>query len=218
MSLCNRAKPRAAATAALSYAAAEDPLLMAGAISDPRWYVVRNAVFILGQIGGPDVVDLLLIASRHPEPRVRRQVVQSLGSAPPERRLPLLLNQLDTKDQQLLAGTLNMLARDRHPRALKVLLERYASPNFQYSAEWVQRAYVNTLQDWVDDKTVPLLESLVMRGGWMAAPSPVRDAAARMLYRLGTENAMAALELGLRSRYEIIRQTCLNAMSGKEAA
>src|SRR5262249_2549307 len=110
MSQCNRAKARAAAATALSFAAAHDPMLRAAAITDPRWYVVRNAVFVLGQIGGPDVVDLLQIAARHPDNRVRRQVVQSLGGAPPERRLPVLLGQLDTRDPQLLSATLNMLA------------------------------------------------------------------------------------------------------------
>jgi HEAT repeat protein len=164
------------------------------------------------------VADLIAIASRHPEMRVRRQVVQSLGGVPPEQRLPILLGQLETRDQQLLSATLNMLGRDKNPRALKVLLEKFASPNFEYAAEWIQRTYANALMDWVDDRTVPLLESLVMRGGWLAAHSPVRDASARMLHHIASDSAMNALELGLRSRHEPIRLACLAAMSGKEAA
>ena len=91
-------------------------MLLASAINDPRWYVVRNAVFVLGQVGGAEVVDLLQIAGRHPEPRVRRQVVQALGNVPEGQRLPLLLSQLETRDAQLLSATMNMLSRDRNPR------------------------------------------------------------------------------------------------------
>ncbi|MEO5619189.1 MAG: HEAT repeat domain-containing protein [Candidatus Eisenbacteria bacterium] len=213
MSLCNRSRTRAAACAALCYVCNDDPMLLASAINDPRWYVVRNAVFVLGQVGGPDVVDLLEIAGRHPEPRVRRQVVQSLGNVPTDQRLPLLLSHLGTRDPQLLSATFNMLARDRNPRALKVLLERFASPNFEYVAEWIHRTYEHALEDWVGETDVPLLASLVERGGWLAAPSPVRNTAAQMLQRIGSETAAAALEAGLRSKHEPVREACLAAMS-----
>jgi hypothetical protein len=216
LTVCTRSRPRALAGAALSYAAADDPMLLAPALNDPRWFVVRNAIFVLGQIGGPEVVDLLQIASRHPEGRVRRAVVQALGNVPAEQRLPILLSQVDTKDQQLLAATFNMLSRDRNPRALKLLLERFASPNFEYAPEWMLRSYVNVLVDWVDDKNVALLEALLTRGGWLAAPSRVRSAAAVMLRRIGTRSAAAALEAGLRSRHDAVRQACIHAMSEKE--
>ena len=218
MSFCARSRPRAAACTALCYTCSDDPMLLAGAINDPRWYVVRNAVFILGQIGGPGVIDLLLIAARHPEPRVRRQVVQALGGVPAEKRVPILLSQLDTRDQQLLSATLNMLSRDRHPRALKALLERFAAPNFEYAPEWVLRSYMHTLQDWVDNTSVPLLAGLLERGGWMAAASPVRTASARLLNRINTEASAAALEHGLRSRHQPIRDACMQALGGKKAA
>ena len=216
MSLCTRSRARAAACTALCYICSDDPMLLAGAINDPRWYVVRNAVFVLGQVGGAEVADLLQIAGRHPEPRVRRQVVQALGNVPPDVRLPLLLSHLDTRDPQLLSATLNMLARDKNPRALKVILERFASPNFEYVAEWVHRTYVHALQEWVTEAQVPLLAQLVERGGWLAAPSPVRTSAAQMLQRIGGESATNVLETGLRSKFDPVREACLAALSGKD--
>jgi len=216
MSLCTRSRARAAACTALCYIINDDPMLLASAINDPRWYVVRNAVFVLGQVGGTEVVDLLQIAGRHPEPRVRRQVVQALGNVPPDARLPLLLSHLDTRDPQLLSATFNMLSRDRNPRALKVLLERFSSPNFEYAAEWIHRTYVHALQEWVGEAQVPQLAMLVERGGWLAAPSPVRTSAAQMLQRIGSEAAIAALEAGLRSKYDPVREACLAALSGKD--
>jgi hypothetical protein len=216
MSLCTRSRARAAACTALCYVCNDDPMLLATAINDPRWYVVRNAVFVLGQIGGAEVLDLLAIAGRHPEPRVRRQVVQALGNVPAGLRLPPLMAQLDTRDPQLLSAALNMLSRDRDPRALKALLERFSSPNFEYVAEWVHRTYVHALEDWVGEAQVPLLAQLVERGGWLAAPSPVRNSAAQMLQRIGSDQATTALEAGLRSKHEPVREACLLAMSGRD--
>jgi len=218
MTLCSRSRPRAAACTALCYTCTENPMLLAGAVNDPRWYVVRNAVFILGQIGGVEVMDLLRVAARHPEPRVRRQVVQALGGVPAEQRLPILLSQLDTRDQQLLSATLAMLSRDRRPRALKSLLERFAAPNFEHAPEWVLRGYLHTLSDWVDNTCVPMLAGLLERGGWMAAPSLVRTGSARLLQKIGTDASSAALEHALRSRSPAIREAAMQGMAGRRAA
>jgi hypothetical protein len=47
-------------------------------LSDPRWFVARNAVTILYRSGGADVVPLLVRAAGHPNPAVRREVVTGL--------------------------------------------------------------------------------------------------------------------------------------------
>jgi hypothetical protein len=61
----------------------ENPERLAPWISDPRWYVVRNVVHILGWIGGPAIVGMLQAAARHPDPRVKQEVVAALGQVEP---------------------------------------------------------------------------------------------------------------------------------------
>ncbi|MFP5310465.1 MAG: HEAT repeat domain-containing protein [Actinomycetes bacterium] len=48
---------------------------------DPRWYVVRNLVTILGRTPDPQAVTALVALVRHPEPQVRRELVRALVSA-----------------------------------------------------------------------------------------------------------------------------------------
>jgi hypothetical protein len=48
---------------------------------DPRWYVVRNLVTILGRTADPQAVTALVALVRHPEPQVRRELVRALVSA-----------------------------------------------------------------------------------------------------------------------------------------
>ena len=55
-----------------------DPARLAPWISDPRWYVVRNVVHILGWVGGAGVVPLLQNAVKYPDPRVTAEVVSAL--------------------------------------------------------------------------------------------------------------------------------------------
>ena len=47
-------------------------------VTDPRWYVVRNLVTIIGRIADPDGVPSLVQAANHPHPAVRREVVRAL--------------------------------------------------------------------------------------------------------------------------------------------
>jgi hypothetical protein len=47
-------------------------------LDDGRWYVVRNACVLLGEMNDPDVIEHLAPALRHPDERVQRAAFQSL--------------------------------------------------------------------------------------------------------------------------------------------
>jgi hypothetical protein len=212
MAHAEKARARAAAVTALCYLCAEDPELLTPWLADSRWHVVRNVVFVLGHIGGPAIVPLLRTVARHPEPRVRRQLVQALGSVPPEDRNPLLIQQLDMRDAQLLAAAVNMLTREKNPRVARAILTLIEAPDFESRDENNQRTLFGALGDIADDSAVPALEALLHRGGWFARRTFQRVAAARTLRRIGTPNAMAALEAGVRARSEAVRAACLEAL------
>jgi len=215
MSRADRARVRAATVTALCYLCAEDPELLAPWLLDSRWHVVRNVVFVLGHIGGPAVGPLLQTVSRHPEPRVRRQLVQALGALAPEVRGPMLIQQLDTRDPQLLAATLNILTRDRDPRTARAILACIAAPDFDSRGEDNQRALFNALGEVADDAAVPALEALLNKGGWFARRTLQRVAAARTLRRIGTPQAMAVLEAGARAHSEAVRSAALEAIGAR---
>jgi HEAT repeat protein len=215
LSTCTRTRARAVASTALTYLCGDDPTLLAPYMNDAHWYVVRNVVFVLGQIGGSKVVDLLRVAAQHPEPRVRRQVVMALGGVSRAERTPVLMSQLTTRDPQLLAATLGMLIREKNPRVVRAIFDRVAAPEFEDLPEVIQRALLNALGDVAEDDMVPDLERLLKRGGWFSRPSLVRVGAARTLGRIGTEKAVAVLEAGLRSKHEAMRAACLEGLASR---
>ena len=212
MARAEKARARAATVTALCYLCADDPELLAPWLLDSRWHVVRNIVFVLGHIGGPAIVPLLHTVSRHPEPRVRRQLVQALGSLSPEERNPLLIDQLDTRDPQLLSAALNVLMRDRDARTVRAILACVNAPDFESREENNQRTLFSALGEIAGDEAVPALDALLNKGGWFARRTLQRVAAARTLRRIGTPNAMAALEAGVRSRTEAVRAAALEAL------
>jgi hypothetical protein len=215
MAKSNKSRTRAAACTMLCYLCNDQPELLAPYVGDSRWYVARNAVFVLGQVGGPPVVPLLRAAASHPEPRVRRQVVASLGNVPREMRGAILLAQMDTRDPQLLAAALSMLTREKHPEAARTILRQIEAPDFESRNEDNQRSLFNALAEVADDSVVPALEVLLHKGGWFARRTLQRIAAARTLQRIGSEKSIAVLQAGLRARSEAVRSACLDAMNAR---
>jgi len=208
-----KVRTRAAASTLLSYLCAGRPEILVPYLTDSRWYVVRNAVFVLGQVGGSEVVELLQVAARHPDPRVRRQVINSLGNIPPEERLPILASQLASQDLRLLAATLAMLARQRGPEAVRTLLHQIQAPDFESRGLEHQRMIFNALAETGDDQAVTALAELLNRGGWFARRSPQRVAAAQALRKIGSEAAIAVLDKGMRAGNDAVRSACLEAMA-----
>ncbi len=214
----NNARTRAAASTALCYICADNPQMLAAYLSDARPALVLGIAFVLGQIGGANVVELLRSACLHSDMRVRRQAIQALGNVPLDDRLTLLIEQLDTDDSQLLGTVLSLLTREKDERGARALLACITAPTFETRSESNRRALFGALGELAGDEAVPTLEAQLTKGGWFARRSFERSAAARALERIGTPKAVAVLEAGLHARNEAVRSACMDAMSQKGAA
>ena len=67
-------------------------------LKDPTWYVVRNIVYVLRNIGDNAVLDDILKMLRHDHPRVRLEVVKALTNFRSVKALQALKDSLDDSD------------------------------------------------------------------------------------------------------------------------
>ncbi len=81
-------------------------------ISDPRWYVVRNLITILGKMILRETPALLMQAASHPDPRVAREVMKNLfkSATPADTAVILRLLQHPDKSVRLQAIHLSSIA------------------------------------------------------------------------------------------------------------
>jgi hypothetical protein len=104
-------------------------------LSDPRWYVVRNAVILLGASGRPEALPDIERAARHPTPAVRNEVPAALAAAGGAEAVPVLGRLAIGDDPELrrhavaalgtlvgpeAADTLVQVVRDSDDRALRL--------------------------------------------------------------------------------------------------
>jgi len=192
-----------------------NPERLAPWISDPRWFVVRNVVQILGEIGGTGVVSLLRSGSRHPDIRVRQDVVAALASVELKHARPVLLKMLEGADARIFSAVLHQLSGERDPATARFLLQMLQDPDFEQRPVEEKRAVHLALSSVASDEVVSDLEAELHKGNWFGGgPDDQRRAIARILARIGTRLARMVLERGAQSRRAPLRKACEDALSG----
>jgi hypothetical protein len=89
---------RKALVDALAESASEYVDALTRRVSDPRWYVVRNIVTVLGAAHDARTLPAMARAVRYPDPRVRREAIRALGKTPGEGASQLLIGALSDGD------------------------------------------------------------------------------------------------------------------------
>ena len=192
-----------------------NPERLAPWLADPRWYVVRNIIHILGWIGGPQIVGLLQTAARHPEPKVRHEVVSALGQLDLKLSRPLLIKMLDGAATRLFSLILHQLSSRRDSATARLLLGFLQDPKFEQRPIEEKRAIYSALSATGGDEILPELEAELLKGNWFTRTQEThRQAIARCIGRLGTPAAKEMLERGVESKRAVVRRACEEALAG----
>jgi hypothetical protein len=193
----------------------ENPERLAPYLSDRRWYVVRNIVHILGWIGGAGTVGLLRTALKHPEPRVRYEVVAALGQVEPAAARPVLLKALEGADTRLFCAVLHQLSAQRDSGVARLLLGYLRHEAFEQRPGEERRAIYSTLSAVAGEEAVSELEAELLKGNWFARGQEAhRQSVARVLARIGGAAARLVLERGALSKRGPVRKACEDALTG----
>jgi hypothetical protein len=196
----------------------DNPERLAPWVADPRWYVVRNVVHILGWIGTPQIVGLLQTALRNPDPRVKQEVVAALGQVDPRLARPLLLRLLDGADSRMLQAALHQLSAARDTGVARVVMRMMQEEDFDARVTEEKRAIYSCLGATADNPNLPELELELHKGNWFARNQEAhRQSVARCIARVGTPAARLILERGITSKRLPVRKACEDALAGFHA-
>ena len=197
---------RRAMAAAIAELCRDNPERLAPWLADPRWYVVRNVVNILGRIGGPAAAGMLRVASTHGEFRVRREVIAALTQVPPAQARPILLAMTRSTDTRTLCAVLHQLSNGPDPELARLLAQDLVEARFVERPAEEQRAILSALAAVAGDAALPVLEQELSKGGLFSRGlDGHRAAIARCIARIGTPSARAVLADGARSRNAAVR-------------
>ena len=190
--------------------------LLASRLRGGQWFVIRNLIYVLGRIGGPKVVQHLAPLSRHPEQRVRKEVVKTLDGMARDEVIEVLLGILNDQESAVRLAALRALARRKSPQVVAPLAALITDRNFVAKDLNEKLEIFVTLASSGQAEAIVLLKKYVRRTSWWkrAGQEQLRWCAAYALKQMGTAEAMAILEEGSQGRNRRLREACVAVLRG----
>jgi HEAT repeat protein len=161
-------------------------------LASPAWYLVRNSLTLLADLGDAGCLPAIAPLLRHPEPRVRRTAVRALWKLGGPASEPQLLARLKETDPETLHEILFALGQLRSESSAAPIAELAQDRRI---GERLRIQAISTLGLIASPRSLPTLAELVRRRGLFAASEPqaIRLCAARALLALGLPEAQQAL-------------------------
>lgn len=162
------------------------------ALVSPAWYLVRNALALLSDLGDAGCLPPIVPLLRHPEPRVRRAAVRALWKLGGPIVEPHLVARMKDTDAETLQEILFALGQLRAETSVATIAELAQDKRVP---ERLRLQTITTLEQIASPRALPMLLELLRRRGIFgsAEPSPIRQAAARALAAIQTPEAQVAL-------------------------
>jgi HEAT repeat protein len=171
-------------------------------LNDERWYVVRNATWLLGELAATEADRRLAELMSHREPRVRRAVVIALGRLRTSRALLALLQSINDSSPDVRLQAVQAIAAAKNSRAIPWLIE--ALDHEQDAG--VQAALIAALGAAPTEDGIARLMRAAEAGGILVRkPAALRLRAIEALVEAGTASARQALEALLSDRDREVR-------------
>lgn len=157
---------------------------------DGRWFVVRNALAILGEVGGDRAVELIIATLAHTDARVRREALLALAKVGGEDAGMLVYGMLEDSDPEVRRAAAMAAGALKVERALRPLLGILEDEDDADVLVGILRA----LGQLGDPGAVQAIEKRAV-GSFFSRPSPeVRIAAYGALHNIGTPHAKKLLQ------------------------
>lgn len=161
-------------------------------LNSPTWYLVRNTLNLLGDIGAVELVEEVGETLRHQDGRVRRAAARALSKIGGERAEALLIEALGSReDAELQSETLFCLGSMRAEAAVIPIAELTRPRRMTNLDEATRKSAVDVLGQIGSARAVPFLEELLKKRALLGATEPpdIRLAAAKALSSIATPEA-----------------------------
>jgi HEAT repeat protein len=161
---------------------------------DPRWYVVRNGIFLLRKLGDRRLPELIIDRLPVAEPPLAAEILKALVAADHPRWFQLLLAELDSLDERRARAALSVAVKIRHPEVANALASFVNDRIGLRLRDPFSKELIRALGRMRDPVVLPVLEKITLLKQWMypfmltevraeaaAAIAALEDPAARRL-------------------------------------
>ena len=179
---------------ALIHLGTKDITALSKGLSDSRWYVVRNIIYILRKIGDKRAVDYLLKTIKHGDIRVKKEVIRALGELGGGGVLQALRECLDDPDIQVRIASLKALGTMGSEAAKRIVMNRISDKNFKDKEFDEKKEVFEVLARWKDNEVINFLAAILKKKTFLGRTKNYENRACAA-YALGLVGNASALPL-----------------------
>ncbi len=171
-------------------------------LRDERWYVVRNMIAMLGEIGNRDWVGEMQDAANHHDPRVRKETIRTLAKIGGSEAEQTIVRMLGDENQGIVRQAIVSLGTIKCRTAVEPLLEIVMQRDRLLNNLAVKKDAVQALGLIRDRRATPQLLAILIGSHILAWRrwEVLKSAAATALGQIGDEAALPALRAGAMRR------------------
>jgi len=188
--------------------------IIGNALRDKRWYVARNAVMILGRIGGNEALRFLSGTVTHPDQRVRAETIRALTAIGTDDAVDILCRFLDDPDSELRLACLKHLEKIGGRKPFESLRSIVESPDFRQFSPEEQEWFMVALSRLGGEEVVAFLGTIAGAFQLFPGAAMIRFQLAAMtalVHNRSEEAEQRILELS-RSRRRWLREAAVAAL------
>jgi len=220
----NKMKPRRILCEAMVDLAREETGILISRLTDRRWYTVRNIVYILGKIGNEQVVDALTPLIRHPESRVRKEVLRAFEVLPGPESKQYLMRFLQDENSSIRIQAAKSLAQSalsgKVTGATEQLLEIINGVSFKGRDLYENKEIFDALGRVGGNSILPVMQKILRQRTWFRLNKgrieELKLCAIIALKRVRTPEAVKILKEGATLKNKNVREACIRVLSELE--
>jgi hypothetical protein len=207
-------KARKSVVNSLVFLGKKDISTLVRGLSDKRWYVVRNIIYVLRKIGDPKALSYLLRASGHGDPRVRKEMLKTLGEIGGQKAVNAIRDCLDDPEPFIRTTAARSLGSIGTDSAKIVLIGKLSDKNFLNSDFNEKKEFFEVLARWRDSSVYDFLLKTVKKTSLFkrAKNNELKACAAYALGLMGNKDALPVLEKMRKSGNKFLSEYAYAAM------
>jgi hypothetical protein len=195
--------------------AKHNPSLLTRGLSDSRWYVVRNLVYIMGKLGHAPYLKHLETVRDHEDVRVRKEVIRTLRTMCPSGKGDHFISFLNDPEQSIRQLALKVLLSDTYTATFAAWAPIVEPKSFHDRSVSEKHTIFRIMRQTAGEENIPYWHRLVATPSWTNRKKLQEGGllAAEALGALGTSAAMLVLKAGQRRFNRAIRRACTEALT-----
>jgi HEAT repeat protein len=169
---------------------------LVGMLRDERWYVVRNMVAIIGEIGSRECAGDLRTSLYHQDARVRKETIRTLVKLGGREAENLIIDLLADRDASIARQAILSLGIMKSQAAVQALVDIITARDLFLTSLPLKKEAIQALGRIGDRRATPVLLDILETQRWLAWNrwDELRVSAAAALGQLGDEGALPALK------------------------